>query len=293
MKLGKRLLATAKKISLWWGIYLILGCCAGFMVKTLRSFLMITSGEFVVTLYLPIMAAASLVLGTVSYFISAAVKRVPVRKLQKEMLKIFRAEGLSDRLMQELSANAVGELKNSVLITASMLYCLRGETEKASDTLNKTDVVSVLDVAQSTGDLRTAAYYYCAKMIVSVLTHNKEDAVRAYDEGIYYLESLESNDIILTVLAIYQTEASLYNYAADTIKKIKWRSLPPYLKKYGKSLSAAILAVNLVNMGDGEKAVFYANISLENPCSDYMREFAEDIIRRARAAKRDAQNNDF
>lgn len=28
MKLEKRLLAAAKGISLWWGIYLILGCCA-------------------------------------------------------------------------------------------------------------------------------------------------------------------------------------------------------------------------------------------------------------------------
>lgn len=285
MKLGKKLLAAAKGISLWWGIYLILGCCAGFMVKTLRSFLMIASGEFTVMLYLPIMAAASLLLGAVSYFIAAAVKRAPERKLQKAMLKIFRAEGLSDGLMRELAANASGEMKNPVLITSSMLYCLRGETDKATDALGKADLVSVLDVAQSTGDFRTAAYYYCAKMIVSVLTHDKESAVRAYDEGIYYLEALASDDIILTVLAIYQTEASLHNYAADTVKKIKWRSLPPYLKKYGKSLSAAIMAVNLVNMGDFENGAFYANLSLETPCSDYMKEFAEDVLKRARLKK--------
>lgn len=277
MKLGKRLLAAAKGISLWWGIYLILGCCAGFMVKTIRSFLLEAPGEFTVMLYLPIMAAASLILGAVSYCIACAVKKAPARRLSRDMLKIFRKEGLSDRLMSELLANASGDLKNPVLIKASMLYCLRGEMKRASETIDRVDLVSVLDVAQSTGDLTDAAYYYCAKMVLSVLTHNREDAVRAYDEGIYYLEALASNDLVLTVLAVYQTEASLHNYAADTVKKIKWRSLPRCLRKYGRSLSAAILSVNLLNMGDREKAAYYAKISLEKPCSEHMKSVVEKV----------------
>lgn len=286
MKLEKKLLAVAKGISLWWGIYLILGCCAGFVVHMINNFFTLSYGYFELKLYIPVMAAASLILGIISYFISSAAKRAPAKKLKRRLFKMFKSEKLSDGLMSELMSNAVGDMKNHALVEAAMLYCLRGETTAAEETLAKADQVSILDIAQSTGDFKTAAYYYCAKMILSILTHDKEGTVRAYDDGIYYLEAFSSNDIVLTVLAIYQTEASLYKSAADTLKKIKWRTLPAHMKKYGKSLCSAILAINLVNLGQYDDAVFHANMSKDNSCSDYMTEFAEDIINRARAAKK-------
>lgn len=286
MKLEKRLLAAAKGISLWWGIYLILGCCAGFAVRMLHNIFTLSFGSFEMKLYIPIMAAASLVLGTVSFFISSAAKQAPAKKLKRRLFKMFRQERLSDGLMSELMSNAAGDMKNHILVTSSMLYSLRGDTVSAEEVLSRADLVSILDVAQSTGDFKTAAYYYCAKMILAVMTHDKDGAVRAYDDGIYYLEAFSSNDIVLTVLAIYQTEASLYNSAADTVKKIKWRTLPRSMKKYGRSLCSAILSVNLVNLERYDEAAFHATISLENSCSDYMTGFAEDVIRRARAARK-------
>lgn len=286
MKLEKKLLAIAKGISLWWGIYLILGCCAGFAVRMVLDFFALSYGYFELKLYIPIMAAASLILGIISYFISSVAKQAPAKRMKRRLFKMFKSEKLSDELMSELMSNAAGDMKNHVLVISSMLYSVRGDTASAEEVLSKADLVSVLDIAQSTGNFKTAAYYYCAKMILAVLTHDKEGAVRAYDDGIYYLEAFSSNDIVLTVLAIYQTEASLYNSAADTIKKIKWRTLPSYLKKYGRSLCSAILAVNLVNLGQYDEAVFHANISLENSCSEYMKDFADDIIRRARSARK-------
>ncbi|MDE7288463.1 MAG: hypothetical protein K2N71_03025 [Oscillospiraceae bacterium] len=286
MKLEKKLLAVAKGISLWWGIYLILGCCAGFVVQMINNFFTLSYGYFELKLYIPVMAAASLILGTISYFISSAAKRAPAKKMKRRLFKMFKDEKLSDGLMSELMSNATGDMKNHVLVISSMLYSVKGDTASAEEVLSRADLVSVLDIAQSTGNFKTAAYYYCAKMILAVLTHDKDGAVRAYDDGIYYLEAFSANDIVLTVLAIYQTEASLYNSAADTLKKIKWRTLPSYLKKYGRSLCSAILAVNLVNLGQYDEAVFHANISLENSCSDYVTDFAEDVIRRARSARK-------
>lgn len=286
MKLEKRLLAAAKGISLWWGIYLILGCCAGFAVRMVHNLFTLSYGGFELKLYIPVMAAASLILGVISYFISSAAKQAPAKRMKRRLFKMFRDEKLSDGLMSELMSHAAGDMKNHVLVVSSMLYSLKGDTASAEEVLSRADLVSILDIAQSTGNFKTAAYYYCAKMILTVLTHDKDGAVRAYDDGIYYLEAFSSNDIVLTVLAIYQTEASLYNSAADTVKKIKWRTLPHYLKKYGRSLCSAILAVNLVNLGQYDEAVLHANISLENSCSDYMKEFAENVIRRARAARK-------
>ena len=286
MKLEKKLLAVAKGISLWWGIYLILGCCAGFAVRMVLDIFTLSYGYFELKLYIPIMAAASLFLGAISYFISSAAKQAPAKIMKRRLFKKFKSEKLSDGLMSELMSHATGDMKNHVLAVSSMLYSLKGDTASAEEILSKADLVSILDIAQSTGNFKTAAYYYCAKMILTVLTHDKDGAVRAYDDGIYYLEAFSANDIVLTVLAIYQTEAALYNSAADTVKKIKWRTLPSYLKKYGRSLCSAILAVNLVNLGQYDEAVFQANISLENSCSDYMTDFAEDVIRRARSARK-------
>lgn len=291
MKLEKKLLAAAKGISLWWGIYLILGCCAGFAVRMIHNFFTLSAGGFELKLYIPVMAAASLVLGVISYFISSAARQAPAKRMKRRLFKMFRDEKLSDGLMSELTSYAVGDMKNHVLAVSSMLYSLRGDTTTAEEVLSRTDPVSILDVAQSTGNFKTAAYYYCAKMILAVMTHDKDGAVRAYDDGIYYLEAFSSNDIVLTVLAIYQTEASLYNSAADTVKKIKWRTLPRSMKKYGRSICSAILSVNLLNLERYDEAVFHATISFENSCSAYMTAFAEDVIRRARTARKAESGN--
>ena len=40
MKLNRKLLVLAKGISVWWGIYLILGCCAGFAVRMVQTLFM-------------------------------------------------------------------------------------------------------------------------------------------------------------------------------------------------------------------------------------------------------------
>lgn len=286
MKFRQKLLAAAKGISVWWGIYFILGCCGGFALKMATDFFMALSGTFEIKLYAPIMGTVTLALAVVTYFAAEAAKLIPKKILARRLCHIIRDEGLSDRLIAELISNARGDMKNSLLIKAAIVYCIRGERSSASETLNKTDPVSILDIAQSTGDFRTAAYYYCAEMILCIINSDKDGAAHAYDDGIYYLEAFADNDMVLTVLALYQTEAELYSSAVETVEKIKWRSLPPYLRKYGKAVCAVIAAINLVNMERYDDAIDYANAALEDTCSDYMTSFADDVIRRAHAGKK-------
>lgn len=288
MKMGRKILIAAKGISLWWGIYLILCCCAGFALKMIDNLFMVVSGTFEIKLYLPITLAGSLVLAVITYFITALVRLAPKRMLYRRLQRILKKEGFSDNLISEILSGATGEMKNHMLTDAAAVYCLMGKREAAADALKRVDLVSVLDVAQSTGDFRTAAYYYCSKMTLCVLNSDKDGAAKAYDEGIYYLEAFSSDDRVLTVLALYQTEASLYNLAVDTLKKIKWRSISPSLRKYGKSICSVITAVNLVNLERYEEAMLYAEISKENACSDYMAKIADDVITRSRSGKRTA-----
>lgn len=284
MKLNRKLIVIAKGISVWWGIYLILGCCAGFAVRTLQS-LFATTGVFELMMYLPLMCAGALFLAVITYFINEAAKRAPKKKLRRRLFTILRNEGFSTGYISMLFENARGDIKNIMYIEASCVYCMRGEYEAAEKALAAVDLVSITDISQSTGDFRTIAYYYCIKMVLRVIKNDADGAARAYDDGIYYIDAFSRHDIVLATLALYQTEAGLYNSAVDTVEKIKWRILPKKLKKYGKSFTAYVKAYNMLGMKKYDDAIVYARMSLEAPCTQYMASEMEEVIKRAKAEK--------
>lgn len=288
MKLNRKLLVIAKGISVWWGIYLILGCCAGFAVRMMQTMLMSVK-PFELMTYLPLMCIVTLVIAILTYFIGEVAKKTPRRKLRKQLFAIMKEEGFSSNYINTLFENARDDMKNVLYIEAACVYCMRGEYDYAEKTLASVDMVSVYDIAHSTGDYRTVAYYYCVKIAFNVVQNNKDGATRAYDDGIYYLDAFSDNDIVRAVMALYQTEAGLYNSSIDTVEKIKWKSLPPKMRtRYGKAFSNYVKACNLLQMGKYDDAVIYARMSLEAPCTEYIASEAEEIIRRAKSAKHSA-----
>ncbi|MBQ5319670.1 MAG: hypothetical protein J6K17_11290 [Oscillospiraceae bacterium] len=289
MKLNRKLLVIAKGISVWWGIYLILGCCAGFAVRMIQT-LFLTVKPMEIIMYAPYMCACALLLAVATYFIGETAKKAPRRKLRKQLFEILSNEGFSSNYTNKLFENAKDDIKNVLYIEAACVYCMRGEYDFAEKTLDAVDMVSVYDIAHSTGDYRTIAYYYCVKIALRVICNDKDGATRAYDDGIYYLDAFSGNDIVMAVMALYQTEAGLYNSAIDTVDKIKWKSLPKKMRKsYGKAFVNHVKACNLLNMGKYDDAVIYARMSLEAPCTEYIASEAEEIIRRAKSAKLAAQ----
>ncbi len=279
MKLNNKLLAAAKGISVWWGIYLILGCCAGFAVKTIQDLFM--NGGFRIMLYIPLMCTGSLLLAVITYFVSGLLKRAPLKKLRRRLIKIFRENGFSTDYINLLLDNAKGEYKNIMLTEAAAAYCARGETENAVKTLSQADLTSILDVAQSTGDHSTAAYYYCVKMAACIIAKDAGGAAKAYSDGSYYLDALADSDMVMAVLALYQTEGGLHSSAIGTVEKIKWNSLPRPMKKYGKAFSEAVRAKNLLGMKKYPEAAEAAQASLEAPCTEYMETASRELLRLA------------
>ena len=290
MKLNRKLLVIAKGISVWWGIYLILGCCAGFAVRMIQTLLM-SAKPFEILMYAPYMCVCALVLAVLTYFIGEAVKKAPRKKLRKQLFAIMNEEGFSSNYTSKLFENARDDMKNVLYIEAACVYCMRVEYEAAEKTIDSVDMVSVTDIAQTTGDYRTIAYYYCVKMALKVIQNDADGAARAYDDGIYYLDAYSDNDIVMAVLALYQTEAGLYNSAIDTVEKIKWKSLPRKMRRYGNAFVSYVKSCNLLNMGKYDDAVIYARMSLEAPSTEYIATEAEEIIKRAKSAKLTAQNN--
>lgn len=291
MKLNRKLLVIAKGISVWWGIYLILGCCVAFAIHIIQT-MFVSAKPFELMTYLPLMCAVTLVLAVATYFIGEAAKKAPRKKLRRQLFAIMKEEGFSSNYISTLFENARDDMKNILYIEAACVYCIRGEYDYAEKTLASVDMVSVYDIAHSTGDYRTIAYFYCVKIALKVIQNDKDGAARAYDDGIYYLDAFSDNDIVKAVMALYQTEAGLYNSAIDTVDKIKWHSLPRKMRSsYGKAFSNYVKACNLLNMGKYDDAVIYARMSLEVPCTEYIASEAEEIIKRAKSAKLAAQNN--
>lgn len=288
MKLNNKLLALAKGISVWWGIYLILGCCAGFAVKIIQDLFMSTQ-QFRIMLFVPFMCLGSLLLAIITYFISALLKRAPKKRLRRKLVNIFKAEGFSQSYINMLFENASGDNKNPMLIEAAAAYSLRGETDTAAKTLAQADLTSILDVAQSTGDFQTAAYYYCVKMAACIIAKDGNGAASAYDDGIYYLDAFSDSDMVMAVLALYQTEGGLGNSAIDTAEKIKWRSLPRPMRKCGKAFSELIKAKNFLALERYEDAEASARASLENSCTEFLTSRADEILMLAGEKKKAAE----
>lgn len=290
MKLNRKLLVIAKGISVWWGIYLILGCCAGFAIRMIQT-MFIAMKPFELMTYLPFMCITTLILAVLTYFIGEAAKKAPRKKLRRQLFAIMKEEGFSSNYISTLFENARDDMKNILYIEAACVYCMRGEYDYAEKTLASVDMVSIYDIAHSTGDYRTVAYFFCVKIALKVIQNDKDGAARAYDDGIYYLDAFSDNDVVKAVMALYQTEAGLYNSAIDTVDKIKWKSLPRKMRKrYGKSFSNYVKACNLLNMGRYDDAIIYARMSLEAPCTEYIASEAEEIIKRAKSLKLASQH---
>lgn len=288
MKLNNKLLALAKGISVWWGIYLILGCCAGFAVKTIQDLFMETQ-PFRIMLFVPLMCIGSLLLAVITYFISSLFKRAPIKRLRRKLVNIFRSEGFSQNYINLLFDNAAGDNKNPMLIEAAAAYCMRGETDTAAKTLAQADLTSILDIAQSTGNFRTAAYYYCVKMAACIIAKDGNGAAAAYDEGIYYLDAFSDGDMVMAVLALYQTEGGLGNSAIDTAEKIKWSTLPRPMRKCGKSFAELIKAKNFLALERYGEAEASARLAMENSCTEFLCARAEETLMLAGEKKKAAE----
>ncbi len=288
MKLNNKLLALAKGISVWWGIYLILGCCAGFAVKTIQDLFMETQ-PFRIMLFVPLMCIGSLLLAVITYFISSLFKRAPIKRLRRKLVNIFRSEGFSQNYINLLFDNAAGDNKNPMLIEAAAAYCMRGETDTAAKTLAQADLTSILDIAQSTGNFRTAAYYYCVKMAACIIAKDGNGAAAAYDEGIYYLDAFSDGDMVMAVLALYQTEGGLGNSAIDTAEKIKWSTLPRPMRKCGISFTELIKAKNFLALERYDESEASARLAMENSCTEFLRARAEETLMLAGEKKKAAE----
>ncbi len=203
MNLKTKAAMIAKAIGVWWGIFLILGCCAGFTIKVLYGLFYAAGGaeKFDIKIFVPLMILGSLVLAVISYCFSIIIDGAPYRKLRRQLDRVLKEKGLCREYTDILSANKRPELKNKVNIELAIAYNVLDETELARESLDKIDVVSVLDIAQSTGDYTDAAYYYAAAIMLFIRQNDIEQLKTAYENGSFYIDKLDADSFVMAAKA--------------------------------------------------------------------------------------------
>lgn len=291
MNLKAKLLMRAKAISVWWGIYLILGCCAGFSLKVLWGFLFVSGSadKFDVGVFVPLLIVGSFILAVLSYIISLAVHNAPRRRLVRKLNAIIAKNGLCREYTDLLTLNCRGDMKNQCLAELAFAYTADGNHASAKSTLGQVDVVSVLDIAQSTGDYCTAAYYYSAAVLIYLASGDGALADTAYENGKFYIEAMENDEFNVWTKAVYLLEAKGKEAAevfADGIRRKRLNRCKSKLK----SSSVCVMKAHVLNsLGRREEAEAAAHRAAECTVSAEAERRVGEILRGLNAPA-EAQN---
>ncbi len=245
-----RTLMLAKSISVWWGIYLIIGCCIGFSLRTLNGLLfnLENLSRFRMSVFIPLVAGGSLVLAVISYFISFAANRLPVKKLRRQLDRITAENGISKEYTDLLSLNCRGDMKNKIRIELAIAALLCNDTEKAAEQLARIDIVSVTDVANSTGNYYIPAYYYAVTALLHFALKEDDKASGDYDNGRFYIDSMNGDPFVTAVKALCliknqeRKEAFTAACEADNLRKRKLaKDTYPHIQGFVLAAKANIL----------------------------------------------------
>lgn len=203
MSFKSRVIMLAKAISVWWGIFLILGCCIGFSVNILFGLFSVSGTQKLdMRIFIPILISGSFVFSVFAYMISSFLGKLPAKKMRKKLDKTAAEKGICKDYTDILSANCRGDIRNQVCAELALSALVAGNTARAKEQLDRIDVISVLDVAQSTGNYTSAAYYYAASILLFIEQRDYDSMNTALENGIFYIDALNYDFYITAVKAL-------------------------------------------------------------------------------------------
>lgn len=271
-----------KALCVWWGIFLILGCCAGFCIKVLFGLFFVSGNRFTISLgqYIPIMIAGSLVLAVAAYLISMLVHKAPIRRLRKKLDAVYTESGVSKEYIELLCSNCRGDVKNALYVELASAYAINGSFNEAKATLDRIDIISVLDIAQSTGNFCTAAYYYAAAVIIYLKQDKPELAAAAYNNGSFYLNELAEDSYIAAVKGLYLHSIGKDDEARSALDAAKHWKLSNFAGKVYWGCTLTMKAVLLNALGNNDLAVLAARQALDCKLTPFLEEQLGTVLRR-------------
>ena len=248
----------AKSVSVWFGIFLIIGCCIGFSINILLGIFSVSgSDKLNVRIFAPIMIAGALVLAVFAHFLSAIITKRPENKMRFQLDRIAAKSGIGREYIEALNLSCRGNIRTKVCSELALTALVTGNFRRAKEQLDRVDAISLTDVARSTGNFSDAAYYFTTSILYFESVKDYESMENIFSHIEQYTENLTADFYTMTMRALCEMrfgdkgKAAESAKTAETLIHLNIKSKMPL----HKALCAAVLAEVYYDLGETDKAI--------------------------------------
>lgn len=275
MNFKSKVISTAKGIMVWWGIFLILGCCAGFVYKIIHNVFAFAEGSdhFDLLIFIPLLLIGSLVIAILFHIIKYLMVLMPMAYIKHNISKVIKEHGISQEYIHFLFQNSNGVFKNRLLLEACIGFTLQGKLEQTDELLEKLDFKSIIDVAETTGDVYDASIYYVEKMLLCFFENDIESFDEYFISASDFFRHMSRNYRVQIITALYRYNKGQYELGLKELDRIRTGPKSSVDYKYIIATSSAMRAALLIALDRKEEALKYVRIAIDAEVTDYFDEF--------------------
>lgn len=284
MNFKARIQMFAKSVSVWFGIFLIIGCCIGFSINILLGFFSVSgTNKLNMQIFVPILIAGAAVLAVGAHFLSAIISKRPEMKMRAQLDKTAAKNGIGREYIEILNLSCRGNIRTKVCSELSLTALVTGNFKRAKEQLDRVDAISVTDIANSTGNYSDAAYYFSTSILYYGGIKDYESMENTYIHAKQYTENLTSDFFAMSVRALCEMRFGSKEAAAEALKTADFLSRSHIKSKMPmhKALCAAICAEVHYRLGEPEKAfdeiTEAMNYKISTEFTDYLVERGKEI----------------
>lgn len=289
MNFKARLQMFAKSVSVWFGIFLIIGCCIGFSINILLGFFSVSgANKLNMQIFIPILLIGAAVLAVGAHFLSSIIAKRPEKKMRAQLDKTAAKNGIGREYIEILNLSCRGNIRTKVCSELSLTALVTGNFKRAKEQLDRVDAISVTDIANSTGNYSDAAYYFSTSILYYGGIKDYESMENTYIHAKQYTENLTSDFFAMSVRALCEMRFGSKIAAAEALKTADFLSRSHIKSKMPmhKALCAAICAEVHYSLGEPEKAFDEITEAMNYKIST---EFTDYLVERGKKIKDDPQ----
>lgn len=285
MNLKARVQMFAKSISVWLGIFLIIGCCIGFSINILLGFFSVSGASGLnMKIFIPILLGGSLVLAVGAHFLSAVITKRPEKKMRSQLDKTAAKSGIGREYIEILNLSCRGNIRTKVCSELALTAIVTGNLRRAKEQLDRVDAISVTDIANSTGNYSDAAYYFSAAMIYYYVKKDYESMENLYIHAKQYTENVTADHFTMSVRALCELKFAEHEVATETVKAADMllHTHMNHKMPMHRALSTVVCAEVYYALGEPEKALDKITDAMNYKISP---EFTDYLVTRGKEIK--------
>lgn len=289
MNFKARLQMFAKSVSVWFGIFIIIGCCIGFSINILLGFFSVSgTNKLNMQIFVPILIAGAVVLAVGAHFLSSIIAKRPEKKMRAQLDKTAAKNGIGREYIEILNLSCRGNIRTKVCSELSLTALVTGNFRRAKEQLDRVDAISVTDVANSTGNYSDAAYFFSTSILYYCGIKDYESMENTYIHAKQYTENLTSDFFAMSVNALCELKFGSNEAAAEALKTADFLSRSHIKSKMPmhKALCSAICAEVHYGLGEPEKAIDAITDAMGYKIST---EFTDYLVKRGKEIKDNPQ----